>query len=185
MVERLPASVEAGRRHAIWLGLAAGAATILPRRPAWAADDQSPKAPAIGNYYPPIRPEWLALTREPALDPARPIIDPHHHLWDRPSLHYMYPDYLADIGEGHRIAATVYVDAHSMYSATGPEPLRAVGETEFASGVAAMAASGGYGPTLVCVWAMLSRMCWTPMSGLGWAGSRASATPLPGMTILS
>ena len=24
---------------------------------------------------------WLDLAREPAIDPERPIIDPHHHLW--------------------------------------------------------------------------------------------------------
>jgi L-fuconolactonase len=32
----------------------------------------------------PIRKDWLAATQEPALEPDRPIIDPHHHLWDRP-----------------------------------------------------------------------------------------------------
>ena len=31
----------------------------------------------------PIRKDWLAATREEALEPDRPIIDPHHHLWDR------------------------------------------------------------------------------------------------------
>ncbi len=150
MEDCYPASAMSDRRKLIRLGLCAGFASVLPSPAAWAAGEEPPKAAPAANYYPPVRPEWLALTREPALDPARPIIDPHHHLWDRPTFHYMYPDYLADIGEGHRIAATVYVDAHSMYSATGPEPLRSVGETEFASGVAAMAASGGYGSTLAC-----------------------------------
>jgi len=37
-----------------------------------------------------------------------------------------------------------------MYRAGGPEALRPVGEVEFANGVAAMSASGGYGPTRVC-----------------------------------
>jgi len=27
---------------------------------------------------------WLTVTDEPALEPALPIIDPHHHLSDRP-----------------------------------------------------------------------------------------------------
>ena len=27
---------------------------------------------------------WLAKLREDILDPDLPIIDPHHHLWDRP-----------------------------------------------------------------------------------------------------
>ena len=36
-----------------------------------------------------------------------------------------------------------------MYRASGPEELRSVGETEFVAGVAAMSASGLYGPTHV------------------------------------
>ena len=31
----------------------------------------------------PVRPDWLAARREEAIDPALPIVDPHHHLWDR------------------------------------------------------------------------------------------------------
>ena len=37
-----------------------------------------------------------------------------------------------------------------MHRADGPEPFRPVGETEFVNGVAAMSASGGFGPTRVC-----------------------------------
>ena len=36
-----------------------------------------------------------------------------------------------------------------MYRSTGPEALRPVGETEFVNGVAAMSASGQYGPTRI------------------------------------
>ena len=36
-----------------------------------------------------------------------------------------------------------------MFKTDGPEPLRAVGETEFVNGIAAMSASGLYGPTRV------------------------------------
>jgi hypothetical protein len=35
-----------------------------------------------GLYADP-RPDWLALRREEVIDPERPIVDPHHHLWDR------------------------------------------------------------------------------------------------------
>jgi len=45
----------------------------------------------------------------------------------------------------------VYLEWLSMYRATGPAELRPVGEIEFANGVAAMAASGIYGKTQVCV----------------------------------
>src|SRR5258708_24717078 len=56
----------------------------------------------------------------------------------------------ADIASGHNIIATVYVDCRSMYRAHGPEAFRPVGEVEFANGVAAMSASGGYGPAAIC-----------------------------------
>ena len=56
----------------------------------------------------------------------------------------------ADVASGHNIVATVYVDCRSMYRANGPEGFRPVGEVEFANGVAAMSASGGYGPAAIC-----------------------------------
>ena len=49
-----------------------------------------------------IRPEWLAATVEPALDPAQPVVDAHHHLYDRPGTRYLLQDYLADIQPGTR-----------------------------------------------------------------------------------
>src|SRR5262249_56622543 len=54
-----------------------------------------------------------------------------------------------DVRTGHHIVATVFEECHSMYRAGGPEELRSVGETEFVAGVAAMSASGLYGPTRV------------------------------------
>ena len=62
----------------------------------------------------------------------------------------MIEEIAADIASGHNIVATVYVDARSMYRAKGPEAFRPVGEVEFANGVAAMSASGGYGPAAIC-----------------------------------
>ncbi len=98
-----------------------------------------------------VRPDWLASRREEALEPDLPIVDPHHHLIDRPeSGTYLLPDLLADIDSGHNVIATVYLEWLSMYRADGPVEMRPVGEVEFANGVAAMAASGGYGKTRVC-----------------------------------
>ena len=99
-----------------------------------------------------IRPDWLAARREPILEPALPIVDPHHHLIDRPATNgvYLLPDLLADTGSGHKITATVYLEWLSMYRAHGPEAMKPVGEIEFANGIAAMTASGGYGATQVC-----------------------------------
>ena len=60
------------------------------------------------------------------------------------------PDLLADIASGHNVVATVYLEWLSMYRADGPAEMRPVGEIEFANGVAAMSASGGYGKPRVC-----------------------------------
>jgi len=102
-----------------------------------------------GLYADP-REDWLAQRREDIIDAARPIVDPHHHLWDRGGQRYLIEELAADTGSGHNVIATVYVEARSMYRAGGPEALRPVGEIEFANGAAAMSASGGYGPAASC-----------------------------------
>ena len=95
------------------------------------------------------RAKWLAQVTEEILEPALPICDPHHHLWDHPGRRYLLDELLADTGSGHNVVATVFVECMSMYRAAGPAALRPVGETEFVNGVAAMSASGGFGPTRV------------------------------------
>jgi predicted TIM-barrel fold metal-dependent hydrolase len=108
-------------------------------------------APASkSGLYADPREDWLALRREDIIDAARPIVDPHHHLWDRGGQRYLIDDLAADIGSGHNVIATVYVEARSMYRARGAEAMRPVGEVEFANGAAAMSASGGYGPAAIC-----------------------------------
>src|SRR5437660_2387072 len=103
------------------------------------------------SAHPTVRPDWLAKRREPALEPDMPIVDPHHHLIDRPENGtYLLRDLLADIDSGHNVVATVYLEWLSMYRADGPVEMRPVGEIEFANGVAAMTASGGYGKPRVC-----------------------------------
>lgn len=86
---------------------------------------------------------------EPILDPDIPIIDSHHHLFVRPGLRYLFEDYLDDVQAGHNIVASVYVETQAMARLDGPDTLRAVGEVEFANGVAAMSASGAFGPCRV------------------------------------
>ncbi len=108
-----------------------------------------PAAPARSPYLP-VRQDWLDRVAEPALEPDLPIIDPHHHLWDRPGWRYLLDDLLADLDCGHAIRATVFVQARAMHRAAGPEELRPVGETEFVNGVAAMSASGIYGRADIC-----------------------------------
>ena len=90
---------------------------------------------------------WLASRpREAALEPDLPIIDPHHHFWDSPHRgSYLLPDLLSDIGGGHNIVSTVFLECRAMYRKAGPRHMAALGEVEFVTGLAAMSASGGYG----------------------------------------
>ena len=112
---------------------------------------QSASSGAAISPHLPVRQDWLDRRREEIIEPELPIVDPHHHLVERPETgRYLVPDLLADTGSGHNVTATVYLEWLSMYRAPGPVELRPVGEIEFANGVAAMAASGTYGTTKVC-----------------------------------
>ena len=96
---------------------------------------------------------WLALTVEEPLDPGLPICDPHHHLWDmrtaRVSERYLLDEVLEDVGSGHNVVSTVFIECGAMYTASASEAMRPVGEVEFVNGIAAMSASGLYGPTRI------------------------------------
>ena len=105
---------------------------------------------------------------EEILEPDLPIVDPHHHLWDRrnyatpeapehpfltaiqPAQRYLLDELMADTGSGHNVVATVFLECRAFYKADGPSELRSVGETEFVNGVAAMSASGTYGDFRAC-----------------------------------
>ncbi len=94
---------------------------------------------------------WLEKRpTEAALEPELPIIDPHHHFWDSPQRgRYFLPDLLADIGSEHNIVSTVFLECRAMYRKDGPREMAPVGEVEFVNGIAAMSASGTYGPCRV------------------------------------
>lgn len=92
---------------------------------------------------------------EEVLEPDRPVIDPHLHLWDIPPVEgglqeaqtFLLPDAARAIREsGHNVTHTVFVECHAMYRSDGATEMRSLGETEFATGMAAMSASGRYGP---------------------------------------
>ena len=55
-----------------------------------------------------------------ALPAGQPILDPHHHLWDRPLDRYLVPDLLADTGSGHNVDRTVFIECRTSYRSTGP-----------------------------------------------------------------
>ena len=100
---------------------------------------QQPPSPHL-----PVRPHWLALHSEPALEPGLAIIDAHHHLWDHAHNPYLGADLLADVAAGHRILATVFVECGAMYRKSGAPALASLGETEFVNRVAeASDAAGG------------------------------------------
>jgi L-fuconolactonase len=128
-----------GRTYALGGLAVAGALHGLVPKGAWAQQ-------ASGEGVKPAN--WLTLTDEAALEPELPIIDPHHHLWDRPGNRYLLEDLLEDSGT-HNVRQTVFVECSSMYRADGPEEFKVVGETEFVQGIAAKSASGRYGETRV------------------------------------
>jgi len=101
------------------------------------------------SHHLPQRPEWLAQVREEIIEPELAIIDPHHHLWEREGNRYLLDDILEDTSSGHRIVSTVFMECRAMYRQGGDPELACLGETEFVNGIAAMSASGGYGPTRV------------------------------------
>ena len=123
------------------VGAAAAASGALAQQAA------APAAPGMPAVQAPVRQDWLDKRHEEIIEPALPIVDPHHHLWDRPNYRYLFPELLADVNSGHNIRATCYEQAREMYRAGGPEELKSLGETEFVSGVSAMSSSGKYGPT--------------------------------------
>src|SRR5215218_757753 len=87
-------------------------------------------------HHPRVRPDWLAKLTEEVLDPAQPIIDPHHHLWKARPDRYLLEDLAADIRTGHNVLATVFIQCGSEYRLDGPEELRPGGETEFVAEIA-------------------------------------------------
>jgi len=88
--------------------------------------------------------------REEIIDPERPVIDAHHHLWDYPGRRYLVPEFAQDLATGHNVVGTVHVEAVAMYDVDAPRHLQPVGETEFARGAAAMSASGTFGAARMC-----------------------------------
>ncbi len=85
---------------------------------------------------PPGSEEWRALVHEPIAEPERRIVDPHHHLWPAGPLPYSLPDLLADVGSGHLVEHTVFMECRASYRTDGPPELAPVGETEWVAGEA-------------------------------------------------
>lgn len=93
-------------------------------------------APSKARHIP-IREEWLALRPEEPIDRDRPIVDAHHHLWDKPDGRYLRAEMETDIAGGHNVVATVFVEAKPNFATTGDPALRSLVETEMAAAIAA------------------------------------------------
>lgn len=93
--------------------------------------------------------DWLARTVEAPIRPDRPIIDPHHHLWERPGNRYTVDELAADVADLN-VVATVFVECMAAYRTDGPESMRPVGETEFVAAQADLASAHG-GPTIAAI----------------------------------
>ena len=95
-----------------------------------------------------------AAVREEIVEPDRPIIDTHHHLWETQTPlwgRYVLENLWADTDSGHHIEKTVFVDCRSGYRTEGPEHLRPVGETEYVAGVAAASAGRNGAATISAI----------------------------------
>jgi len=101
-------------------------------------------------HHPRVRPDWLGTLTEAILDPAQPIIDPHHHLWKARPDAYLLADLVADLRTGHNVLATVFIQCRSEYRQDGPEELQPVGETEFIAAAARECETGDYGNLRAC-----------------------------------
>jgi L-fuconolactonase len=94
---------------------------------------------------------WTQQRREAVLEPDMPIIDPHHHVWEKELGRYLIHELAEDVNSsGHNIVATVFIECGSMHRADGPDAMKPVGEVEFVNGIAAMSASGRYGKAKLC-----------------------------------
>ena len=74
---------------------------------------------------------WLDQGAEATIEPEQRIIDPHHHLWQRPQNDYLIPDLWRDTSSGHKVMMTVFVECGAEYRTDGPEEARSLGETAF------------------------------------------------------
>lgn len=73
---------------------------------------------------------WLARVAEAPLEPTLPILDAHHHLWERPDDLYGIDAFAREIrAAGHDVRGSVFVECRRAYDAGAPEAFSPVGET--------------------------------------------------------
>ncbi|AFT90545.1 amidohydrolase family protein [Paraburkholderia phenoliruptrix] len=116
--------------------LGAAASIIIPAATARQEfTKEETRSMSTASNYLPVRAAWLASGTEAALEADMPIIDAHHHLYERAGWTYLLDEYLEDANSGHNITASVYMQALTRYRKSGPDQLRPVGEIEYVTQV--------------------------------------------------
>jgi hypothetical protein len=123
--------------------------------------------------HPHVNEVWLAKLREDIVDPALPIVDAHHHLWERNGR------YLLEIAvdPGHRLYQT-RTDNDRIRRALvlgGVRGARTVSVGLWHGRRLASAACAGIVGYCASGWAKRSTACWRRTSKPAAAASRASA----------
>src|SRR5947199_6684891 len=70
--------------------------------------------------HPHVDEAWLSRLREDILEPELPIVDAHHHLWERPPGRYLLDELRTDLGTGHNVRSTVFIQCGYAYRGDGP-----------------------------------------------------------------
>jgi hypothetical protein len=105
------------------VGAAAAASGALAQQAA------APAAPGMPAVQAPVRQDWLDKRHEEIIEPALPIVDPHHHLWDRPNYRYLFPELLvvtANMARAIRVirATSICLASFGPARVIGPPPVR-------------------------------------------------------------
>ena len=88
------------------------------------------------------RSQWLNQVVEIPLQPERPLIDAHHHLWETPANPYLAADFRLDAAELD-VRQSVFVECMAGYRAGAERALRPLGETEFVVAATSAASEPG------------------------------------------
>jgi predicted TIM-barrel fold metal-dependent hydrolase len=78
---------------------------------------------------------------EDAIEPEIPLCDAHHHFTDFPSYPYLLKDFIEDIGGGHDIRETVFIECKAYFDNDELHQAHPEGETQFVDSIALESAS--------------------------------------------
>lgn len=73
----------------------------------------------------------------PVVDADIPVVDSHHHLWNRSHQRYLVEEFEGDAATGHNLVGSIFAECHEGYLHEGPAELRPVGEARFFAAEAA------------------------------------------------